>query len=305
MTGKQRNGAAVVTYTYIIGGDFIMIYLWLILLSIFVIAIIFYIRKRKRKDVNFSLYIHAYSKSLKENINNMKKISKAHKPVNLNSRNVWAYNILRKKWRIFRKDYDRLYSLQGKYDDLVPASKWITDNYYLINRNIKQVVKNFNKKNCRNLPAITIGSSEYYPRIYVVAKELVAMMDYNFSEKVMLSLIKAYQEINSLKISELWALPVMIKLCLLEDISLLVDTMKHLLNEKVKADIFINNVLQNVSSSTNIVDELIRQCNKVRCSEPLSFSSQILFRLMERGVSNNIDLGKIVVKLPCSETLLK
>ncbi len=279
-----------------------MIYMWSTLIIISVGAILYVvIRNKKKRSIHFSLYVYARSKSLKENINNIKKISRAHKPASTDHSPLWTYRLITKKWKSFRRDYNMLYSLQGKYDELVPSSKWITDNYYLINRNIKQVVKNFNNKNCRNLPAITIESSDYFPRIYVLVKELMTMMDFNFSEQVMLTLTEAYQKINPLKISELWALPIMIKICLLEDIASIVEGIKDIINNKIKADIFINELTKSYPKE-DLLNEINRSMAGKTCAEPLSFSSQVLLRMKERGISSVIDLEKLVASLPCVES---
>ncbi|MBN2852479.1 MAG: hypothetical protein JXQ23_07075, partial [Clostridia bacterium] len=270
-----------------------MIYLWAALSLLLFASIAFTISKmRKRRNVQYSLYAHMRSNSIKTNIQNIQKISDAHKLASRNSSPTWTYRHIVKKWKRFRKNYARLYSLQGKYDDLVPVCRWITDNYYLINQNIKQVAKNFNKKNCRRLPAITIDSSDFFPRVYVLAKELMAMMDNNFSEPLMLSLTKAYQEKSPLKISELWALPIMLKICLLDDIAGHTEQIFKIIEAKKEADEYISRLTVEISQKTS-VEDILSDITDTKYSDPLGFSSQILLKLRERGFGNHANLNKI------------
>jgi len=58
-----------------------------------------------------------------------------------------------------------------------PVAEWILDNEYLIESHGRDVQINLPKSFYRELPSLTVDPDRTYPRVYSLAKELVAHSD--------------------------------------------------------------------------------------------------------------------------------
>ncbi|MBN2853367.1 MAG: hypothetical protein JXQ23_11595 [Clostridia bacterium] len=276
--------------------------LFIALFVIFTILIAFFIyRLKRRKNVDYTPKYYNHSYSFKDSIIYMKKLASTHIIVSRKKHITWNYKTTKSKWKQLKKNYDKLYMLEGRYDELVPSSKWITDNYYQINEKIKTTKKAFSKHNCQVLPAISDDNYGVYPRIYVVTKEIMSILKNHYSQELMFALIESYQEISPLKISELWAFPVMINLCILEDIASSVVTINQAVKEKIMADKLIDNLIKFNAARDVLFDTILSKTTNINSENELNYSSQIIYRLKERGLVNHPRMSELTKQLPCSE----
>jgi cyclic beta-1,2-glucan synthetase len=93
------------------------------------------------------------------------------------------------------------------------AGEWILDNHYLIARSLRQARSDLPGQFRRHLPHV--GTDEL-PRVLGIARELVAATSLDFDEATLLEFTEAYQELATLSIAELWALPTMLRISVLE-----------------------------------------------------------------------------------------
>jgi len=110
-------------------------------------------------------------------------------------------------------------------DILTPATQWLIDNYYTIDKSIQQTRWNFPKKFLHQLP--TCSAQPKIPKIFVLAWFYVAHTDSNFSPKTLTAMVEAYQELTPFQIGELWALPSAIRFVLIENASRLCVAIVH------------------------------------------------------------------------------
>jgi len=101
---------------------------------------------------------------------------------------------------------------------IVPAEAWLLDNFYLIEQQINMARRHLPRGYSRQLPRLAQGASAGFPRIYDLALELVSHMDGRIDSDNATHLIDAYQAVESLKLGELWAFPIMLQLALLENL---------------------------------------------------------------------------------------
>jgi cyclic beta-1,2-glucan synthetase len=102
-----------------------------------------------------------------------------------------------------------------KLDDPVyqKAAEWLLDNHYLIARTIRQVKSELPAPFRRRLSQV--GSDEL-PRTLRVARAVIESTNLDFDEATLLKFIAAYQTESPLAIAELWALPTMLRISVLE-----------------------------------------------------------------------------------------
>ncbi|MFN0315086.1 MAG: cyclic beta 1-2 glucan synthetase, partial [Burkholderiales bacterium] len=101
---------------------------------------------------------------------------------------------------------------------IVPAGEWLLDNFYLIEEQIRTARRHLPKAYSRELPHLIDGPSEGLPRVYDIALETIAHGDGRVDPESLSSFVAAYQSVTALKLGELWAIPIMLRLALIENL---------------------------------------------------------------------------------------
>ena len=101
---------------------------------------------------------------------------------------------------------------------VVPAAEWLLDNFYLIEEQIYTAKKHLPKGYSIGLPQLLKGPSAGLPRIYDIAVEIISHSDGYANLSSLTKFINSYQQVNPLQLGELWAIPIMLRLALLENL---------------------------------------------------------------------------------------
>lgn len=101
---------------------------------------------------------------------------------------------------------------------VTPASEWLLDNFYLIEDQIRTARRHLPKGYSRELPRLAKGAPEGTPRVYQIALEIIAHGDGRVDPESLCRFVEAYQEQATLKLGELWAIPIMLRLALIENL---------------------------------------------------------------------------------------
>ena len=101
-----------------------------------------------------------------------------------------------------------------------PAGEWLLDNFYLIEEQIQIGKKHLPKGYSKGLPKLssTSGSLPGLPRVYDIAIEIISHSDGHLDIHILNRFIQAYQQVTELTLGELWAIPIMLRLALLENL---------------------------------------------------------------------------------------
>jgi cellobiose phosphorylase len=101
---------------------------------------------------------------------------------------------------------------------ITPAAEWLLDNFYLIEEQIRTARKHLPKGYSRELPRLLDGPSAGLPRVYDIALETISHGDGRLDPESLSSFVAAYQKVTVLKLGELWAIPIMLRLALIENL---------------------------------------------------------------------------------------
>jgi len=101
---------------------------------------------------------------------------------------------------------------------ITPAGEWLLDNFYLIEEQIRISKRHLPKGYIRELPRLLNGPSKGLPRVYDIAQETISHGDGRVDPENLSRFIAAYQTITTLKLGELWAIPTMLRLALIENL---------------------------------------------------------------------------------------
>ncbi|SDD80620.1 cyclic beta-1,2-glucan synthetase [Sphingomonas sp. YR710] len=95
------------------------------------------------------------------------------------------------------------------------AAEWLLDNDFQIQRAILQIDEDLSRGFYARLPAIA-AQEDSPPRIYILAHALLETSRLQLSFRSTIRFFDAYQEQIPLRIAELWALPIMLRIACLE-----------------------------------------------------------------------------------------
>lgn len=101
---------------------------------------------------------------------------------------------------------------------LTPAGEWLLDNIYLIEEQIALARRHLPKGYSRELPQLDHGSSAGLPRVYDIALNAISHGDGRVDAEGLSRFVSAYQSVTPLKLGELWAIPIMLRLALIENL---------------------------------------------------------------------------------------
>jgi hypothetical protein len=99
-----------------------------------------------------------------------------------------------------------------------PAGEWLLDNFYLIEEQIRTAKRHLPKDYSRELPRLANGPSAGLPRVYDIALETISHGDGRVDPEALSRFVAAYQTVTDLNLGELWAIPIMLRLALIENL---------------------------------------------------------------------------------------
>jgi len=101
---------------------------------------------------------------------------------------------------------------------VTPASEWLLDNFYLIEEQIRTAKRHLPRGYSRELPRLASGPSAGLPRVYDIALEIISHGDGRVDPESLSRFVAAYQTVSVLNLGELWAIPIMLRLALIENL---------------------------------------------------------------------------------------
>jgi cellobiose phosphorylase len=120
--------------------------------------------------------------------------------------------------RVLIETYDLVTAAADQSRRIEPAAEWLLDNFYLIEEQIRGIRRLLPPSYSRELPRLASGPAASFPRAYGIALELIAHVDGRVDAAGLNSFVASYQAVEPLKLGELWALPLMLRLALIENL---------------------------------------------------------------------------------------
>jgi cyclic beta-1,2-glucan synthetase len=147
-------------------------------------------------------------------------------------------------------------------DAISPAGEWLLDNHYIVQEHIREIRTNLPGGYYQELPKLANGTLAQYPRVYEVAIELIAHTEGHITLDNITLFVREYQKVAQLKMGELWAIPTMLRLGLVENIRRMSLRVAARLDEVEKADDWAARIMSANERSpvalTEALDDFIR-----------------------------------------------
>ena len=138
--------------------------------------------------------------------------------------------------RILARAHGELSAHSDRRADVGPAGDWLLDNYHVLREHIDEVRESLPRGYYRELPTLASGPLAGYPRIYEIAITLISHSEGRVDYHNTSAFIGAFQEVHVLTLGELWAIPAMLRLGLLENVRRMALRTTQRLHEIARAD---------------------------------------------------------------------
>ncbi|WP_125154038.1 GH36-type glycosyl hydrolase domain-containing protein [Clostridium rectalis] len=188
---------------------------------------------------------------------------------------------LDRSYKIIINGHDYINKESKAQKEILPAAEWLLDNLYIIQREYKEIKVSMPKNYYNNLPIIQSGAMKGYPRIYYIAKRLVYSTDGKINKENINVFIEEYQKNVILSSGELWALPIMIKIALIQNIGKITSKILYAQKEKNKGEDLADKLIKSMDNEKELDDIY---ANKY--SFNIYFTEKLLRVLRENGVDN-------------------
>ncbi|HTB51809.1 MAG TPA: glucoamylase family protein [Ferruginibacter sp.] len=180
---------------------------------------------------------------------------------------------------------------------IVPAGEWLLDNFYLIEEQIYTGKKHLPKGYSKGLPRLSKGESIGLPRVYDIAVEIISHSDGHVDIKSLLNFVTAYQTNTFLKLGELWAIPIMLRLALIENLRRLSIQISIDITNKSLANYWADEMIETVDKDPKNLVLIIADMARSEPPMDSSFVAELTRRLQEKGNSLLLPLNWVEQRL--------
>ena len=127
--------------------------------------------------------------------------------------------------------------------ELTPAAEWLTDNYHLVELQIHEIGIDLPPRYYAQLPKLAEGPFTGLPRVFGAMWSLVAHTDSHIEPSTLSRYLLAYQDVEKLTIGELWAVPITLRIVLIENLRRLAAVIVESTASREVADGFADRLL--------------------------------------------------------------
>jgi cyclic beta-1,2-glucan synthetase len=168
---------------------------------------------------------------------------------------------------------------------ITPAAEWFIDNYHLIEEQIRTARRHLPRGYSRELPRLGNALVAGTPRVYDLAIEFISHSHGRLDVDGLRAFILSYQERRSLTLGELWAIPIMLRLALLENLRRIVDSVTAGRRDRERAGFWVEQMLE--VAARDPAQVVLVLAEMVRADPPLTiaFVAELASRLSGKGAA--------------------
>ncbi|HEY4417514.1 MAG TPA: glucoamylase family protein [Verrucomicrobiae bacterium] len=180
------------------------------------------------------------------------------------------------------RDYNEQTLEVEKTRQITPAAEWLLDNFHLIEEQIRTTQRHLPRRFNRQLPCLLNGPWADYPRVYEIALELIAHTDGRIDAAHLTSFVMGYQEVVPLKLGELWAIPIMLRLGLIENLRRVAVNLSLLRQDRNQAEDWAVRILQMAEANPSKLIVVVGEMAQAHPVLSRAFVTGFMRRLQEK-----------------------
>ncbi len=178
-----------------------------------------------------------------------------------------------------------------------PAGEWLLDNLYLIEEQVRTARRHLPKGYSRELPRLAHGPSAGLPRVYDIALEAVSHGDGHVDADSLSRFVAAYQKTTQLRLGELWAIPIMLRLALIENLRRVGARVSASTTDRERADVWADEMMEVAEKDPKSL--ILVVADMARSNPPMasSFVAELARRLQGQSAALALPLTWIEQRL--------
>jgi cyclic beta-1,2-glucan synthetase len=183
--------------------------------------------------------------------------------------------------KVIDEVYQTLSESSHLEQSITTSAEWILDNTFVIRGHIDEVRENLPVKFYQELPVLAEGPHMGEPKAYDLALELVVHNDSQLDRHNILDFLDAYQSVSVLSSGELWALPHLLRIALIDDLSRLVERVELRLRERELADYWANRLIVTARQDPDLMFTILSDLAEDIPAPSVNFALQLLDHLYD------------------------
>lgn len=177
--------------------------------------------------------------------NYLQKVASSHILKSKSDKNTYPIPRVKENYEFINMVYILLNEHLKSNIPIHPAGEWILDNFYIIEKTVKTIIRDLSLKKYENFLGISNGNYKGFARIYVLASEIIAYTDSKIDGDILSNLLKSYQNKNTLSMDEIWNIGLFLQIALIEKIRGLCEKIYSSQLQKYKAENIIERLVEN------------------------------------------------------------
>ena len=177
--------------------------------------------------------------------NYLEKLAINHVLKNKSDKDTYPIPRLKENYQYIYMVYKLLNEHLKENIPIHPAGEWILDNFYIIEKTVKTIIKDLSQKKYVSFLGLANGTNVGFARAYVIASEIVAYTDAKIDDYLLKDLLKAYQNKKTLNMDEIWNIGIFLQIALIENIRRVCEKIYSSQIQKYKVENIIERLVEN------------------------------------------------------------
>ncbi len=181
------------------------------------------------------------------------------------------------------RDFNRTTLAVDKARRITPAAEWLLDNFYLIEDQIQLARRHLPRGYSRELPRLVNGPSAGLSRVYDIVLELISHVDAQIDTGPLTAFVAAYQSVTPLQLGELWAIPIMLRLGLIENLQRITTRLMAARKDRDLADMWVDRMQDTAERDPSHLVVVVSEMARADLTLSSSFVAEFCVRLSRKN----------------------
>ncbi len=203
------------------------------------------------------------------------------------------------------KSYLTLVDVIRSKETFTPAAEWFVDNFHIVEDQIREIKRDLPNNYYYELPKLIDGKLKNFPRVYAIALAIISHTDCRLDEELIRRFLISYQKVTPLSIGELWAIPITLRIALLDRLQPLASRIVAARENRRAADVFADSFIEKASHTENtpevLLDIFSSEIDQLKVLDR-AYVVQLVQRLREQDPKIRLSLDWLEEKLQQKQT---
>jgi len=204
--------------------------------------------------------------------------------------------LYKKKAKAVLQKYATLTKLVSKRHFINQEIEFIFENFFIVESTISEIVNSFKEKDIKRLPLVSLRGVKTI-RLYSLFEEFLAVTENEADRDVLLAFLAEYQEESPLTIQEIYLVPAVLRLLLVENFGSLIDEAFKKIQDFDEADRIHTIIKKNIASASGDPSRAISFLASRYKFIPFDLAIHLLGRLSKEGAAMRLVIRWIHLNL--------